>query len=162
MLFQLIFSVMPMFVSLFWAVMLVKDGAKNLPKRYLAFFLSLSVINYFTHAAFFNHQYALFGFMDNIWVFTSLSGYPLYYYYIRLLTSDVKINWKWSWIILPSVLLSAFSFIVYFLMSPQKINMFIHNIMYHEGVLEKPYPLLVQLQVLRTLLFKFIFFVQYA
>lgn len=160
MLFQLIFSVMPMFVSLFWAVMLVKDGAKNLPKRYLAFFLSLSVINYFTHAAFFNHQYALFGFMDNIWVFTSLSGYPLYYYYIRLLTSDVKINWKWSWIILPSVLLSAFSFIVYFLMSPQKINMFIHNIMYHEGVLEKPYPLLVQLQVLRTLLFKFIFFVQ--
>ena len=113
-----IFSIMPILVCLFWITILLHTGKTNLPKRYLAFFLILSSLNYLVHAAFFNHAYRLFAFMDNIWVFTSLAGYPLYYYYIRLLTHDLKINWRWSWILLPSIALSAFSFFIYFSTSP--------------------------------------------
>lgn len=160
MLFHLIFSIMPMFVCLFWVALLLSDGKGNLPKHYLAFFLALSVINYFTHASFFNHQYALFGFMDNIWVFTSLAGYAMYYYYIRLLTRDVNIDWRRSWIIVPSVLLSAFSFVLYVAMSPQELEVYIHGVMYHESGYGQPYPPLVQLQLLRMSLFKIVFVVQ--
>lgn len=160
MLFHHILSVMPMFVCLFWVILLLSDSNRNLPKNYLAFFLSLSVINYFVHAAFFNRQYGLFGFMENLWVFTSLSGYPLYYYYIRLLTRDIKINWRWSWILLPSLTLSVFSFVIYFAMSPEELNIFVRGVMYHEQGFTEPYPLLVRLQILRTSLFKAFFLVQ--
>ena len=160
MLFSSILSVMPMFVSLFWVTLLLCGRERNLSKRYLAFFLSLSVINYFTHAAFFNHEYELFAFMDNVWVFTSLSGYPLYYYYIRLLTHDEKINWRWSWILIPAFLLSLFSFLIYYSMSPKELDMFIHVVMYHETGYAEPYPQLVQLQLLRISLFQIIFIIQ--
>ncbi|MEA4917647.1 AraC family transcriptional regulator [Proteiniphilum sp.] len=162
MLFSLILSVMPMFVCLFWVILLLSGRERNLSKRYLAFFLSLSVINYFTHAAFFNYEYKLFAFMDNVWVFTSLAGYPLYYYYIRLLTHDVKINWRWSWIVAPSFLLSLFSFVIYFAMSPDELEMFIHGVMYHEAGYTEPYPQLVGLQILRMFLFQIIFIIQVA
>lgn len=162
MLFSLILSVMPMFVCFFWVMLLLCGRERNLSKRYLAFFLSLSVINYFTHASFFNREYELFAFMDNIWVFTSLAGYPLYYYYIRLLTHDVKINWRWSWIVAPSFLLSLFSFVIYFAMSSDELDLFIHGVMYHEAGYAEPYPQLVRLQILRISLFQIIFIVQVA
>lgn len=155
-----IFSIMPMFVCLFWSILLLIDTKQNLPKRYLAFFLSLSFINYFTHATFFNHQYAIFAFMDNLWVFTSLAAYPLYYYYIRLLTIDVKIQWRWSWIALPAIFLSIFSFVIYFRMSPSELHTFIHDVMYHENNTSAIYSRLIKLQILRTDLFKLFFFIQ--
>lgn len=160
MLLHRILSLMPMFVSLFWVMLLLIDSNRNLSKNYLAFFFSLTAINYFVHAAFFNREYSLFAFMDNIWVFTSLSAYPLYYYYVRLLTRDVKIDLRWSWILLPSLTLSVFSFAVYFAMSPEELDVFIHGIMYHEQGYTKPYSQLVNLQIFRTLLFKSIFLIQ--
>lgn len=161
MLFHLILSVMPMFVCLFWVILLLCDNNRNLPKSYLGFFLSLSVINYFTHAAFFNRQYHLFAFMENVWVFTSLAGYPLYYYYIRLLTRDTRIDWRWSWILLPALALSVFSFIVYFAMSPEELDLFIRRVMYHEPEYNDiSYPPSVRLQIFRIFLFKVFFSAQ--
>ncbi len=111
---HIVFSIMPMFVCLFWVVLLLIDKQRsNLSKRFLAFFLTLSIINYFTHALFFNHEYELYTRFDSIWCFTSLAGYPLYYYYIRLLTRDTKIEWKWLWLIFPSLILAGYSTVLY-------------------------------------------------
>lgn len=155
-----LFSLMPMFVTLFWAVLLLLDKKRNLPQGYLAIFLLVSFVNYLAHASFFLHEYRLFAFLDNLWVFTSLSGYPLYYYYLRLLTRDLKVQWRWIWILLPSFLLSLYSFVVYFLMSDQELYIFVHEFMYHEGQYSINLPLLVRLQILRTHVFKVIFAVQ--
>lgn len=155
-----IFSIMPILVCLFWITILLHTGKTNLPKRYLAFFLILSSLNYLVHAAFFNHAYRLFAFMDNIWVFTSLAGYPLYYYYIRLLTHDLKINWRWSWILLPSIALSAFSFFIYFSTSPDNMQAYIHSVMYHEEGYTEPLPLLMTLETFKDGAFKVIFPIQ--
>jgi len=151
---------MPILVCLFWITILLHTGKTNLPKRYLAFFLILSSLNYLVHAAFFNHAYRLFAFMDNIWVFTSLAGYPLYYYYIRLLTHDLKINWRWSWILLPSIALSAFSFFIYFSTSPDNMQAYIHSVMYHEEGYTEPLPLLMTLETFKNGAFKVIFPIQ--
>lgn len=155
-----ILSIMPLLVCLFWITMLLCNSRTNLPKRYLAFFLILSSINYLVHATFFNHAYRLFAFMDNIWIFTSLAGYPLYYYYIRLLTHDLKINWRWSWILLPSIALSAFSFFIYFSTSPNDIQAYIHSVMYHEEGYTQPRPLLMTLETFKDGAFKVIFPIQ--
>jgi AraC-like DNA-binding protein len=99
--------------------------------------------------------------MENIWVFTSLAVYPLYAYYIRLLTKDTKINWKYVWIILPSLILSLFSWILYFAMSPSEKTIYIHNIMYHEPYpAGSPYPFIIELQNIKHILFKIIFVIQ--
>ncbi len=160
MLLNSIFTVLPMFVCLMWTILLLSSKKQNAAKRYLAFFLTITTLNYFTHAAYFNKEYALFAFMDNIWVFTSLAGYPLFYYYIRLLTTDEKTDFKWLWILLPSFGLSVFSFAIYFSMSPEELNIFIHEVMYRKRTATGSYPQTVQLQILRMTLFKVIFAVQ--
>lgn len=152
---------MPMFVCLFWAIILLIDKQySNLSKRFLAFFLSLSIVNYFSHALYFNHQYQLFTVFDSIWCFTSLAGYPLYYYYIRLLTNDTHIEWKWIWLILPSLGLALFSGIIFILMSPAEIETFIHRVMYHKPEIDASYSPLIRLQIFRLILFKIIFILQ--
>ncbi len=160
MLFTSFFALMPTFVCLFWGVLLLLDKQRNLPKSYLAFFMFVTLVNYFTHAAFFMREFKLFAFLDNVWVFTSLASYPLYYYYIRLLTCDAKINWKWLVILLPAFLMSLFSFTTYFQMSQEELELFIHQHMYHQQLPVSDMPLLVRLQVLRTSVFKWVFAIQ--
>lgn len=160
MLLYYILSVMPLLICLLWAIILFRNSKTNLPKRYLAFFLLLSSLNYLVHASFFNYAYRLFAFLDNIWIFTSLAGYPLYYYYIRLLTHDLKINWQWSWILIPSIALSIYSFFIYFITSPDDMQAYIHSIMYHEEGYAQPSHLLMNLQTFKDGAFKVIFLLQ--
>ena len=160
MIFIIILSVLPMFVALYWIIVLLNTRYSNYSKRFLAFFLSLSVVNYFVHATYFNYDYELYGFMENFWIFTSLVGYPLYYYYIRLLTRDEKIDWKWIWIIMPSLGLSVFSFWLYFNLSKEEFDTFIHGIMYHEDEYSLEYTPLVRLELLKGVLFKIISIIQ--
>lgn len=156
-----IISVLPIVVCLFWIISLSAKRSSNLPKRYLVVFFCISVVNYFVHATFFNNQYELFAFMDNLWVFTSLAGYPLYYYYVRLLTCDTHIRWRIvAGLLLPAVLLSLYSFVIYFGMSATESDIFIHGVMYHELGYTRPYPMMVQLQIYRLSAFKIIFIIQ--
>ncbi len=160
MLFQFIIILLPMFVCLFGVILLLVSKQTNLPKNYLALSLSISSINYFVHALYFGYEYKLFAFMDNVWVFTSLSVYPMFYYYIRLLTRDEKMEWKWLWILTPSILLSVFSFTLYFMMSPSELSTYIHGVMYHHEGFDLEYTKLVNLQILKNKLFKIIFTIQ--
>lgn len=159
MLLESIFTTLPMFVCLFGVILLLLDDKKQLSKRYLSFFLLISFINYFTHAVYFNYQYKLFALMDNFWVLTSLSGYPLFYYYIRLLTKDEQINWKWMWSLLPAILLFSFSLILYFVMSTSEIEGYVQGVMYHKSEFFNTSNLL-QLQLIKNKLFKIIFLIQ--
>ncbi len=130
--FYNLFLYFPFFTALFWVVVLLLDNNKNNSKRFLTFFLTLSTINYFIHMLYFSKEYELYKYLESVWMFTSLVGYPLYYYYIRLLTKDVKINWKWVWLLFPAFFLSFYTAIIYLLMSQAEADYFIHNIMYNE------------------------------
>jgi AraC-like DNA-binding protein len=115
------------------------------------------LVNYLAHWFYFNHNYTVYRLLDSVWVFTSLAVYPLYYYYIRLLTVDLKLDWKWGWILIPAILLSSFSAVLYLLMSPAEIDVFTHEVLYHNREYQVGYPLLVRLQSVRVFLFKVIF-----
>lgn len=151
---------MPMFVSIFWMILLLFNKRQNYAKRYLTFFFFISTLNYFVHVLFFTKEYELFAFWDNIWFFTSLSVYPLYYYYIKLLTVDEKTDIKNWWMLLPAILLSLFSFVLYYLMSPEEISNYIRSTQYHEFELYDPYSNLVRLQLIKSNMFKIVFTVQ--
>jgi len=156
---QQIITFIPLFVTFFWFLLLLLDTKKNISKKFLTMFFGLCTILYFSHFIYFNHQFELYKILDNIWVFISLSVYPLYYYYIRLLTKDAKINWKWLWLITPALLVSVVSSVIYILMNNDEVNMFVNGILFEEG-LTKPYPKLIQIQSLRIPIFKIIFAIE--
>lgn len=148
-------STLPMFVCLFWVMLLLIDRQQmNLSKRFLVFFFSVSFVNYFSHTAYFNHQYQLYTVFDSIWCFTSLSVFPLYYLYIRLLTLDARVKWKWALVLIPSLSVALLSAVIYLLMSPDEVQTFVHGVLYSEPGYEPPYSSLIRLQLFRMSLFK--------
>ncbi len=155
------FTVMPLFVVLFWLLLFfLRSKKNNVAQQFLMLFLGVAFLNYIAHWFYFNHNYEAYRVMDSVWVFTSLASYPLYYYYIRLLTVDMKIQYRWSWILLPAILLSLFSATLYLLMSSEEIEQFTHELLYHNREQVGSFSLLISLQVLRINLFKFLFAIQ--
>lgn len=154
-----VFSILPAAVCVFWIFLLLVDKQKNRSKKFFILLLIFILVNFIAHAAFFNHKYELYTVLDSIWVFTSLLIFPLYYYYIRILTTDPAIQYKWSWLALPSFLLAIYSAVIYLLMTPAEVESFIQGIMYQKSGYE-PYSRLVRLQILREYLFKILFSVQ--
>lgn len=110
----------PMYVTAFWAVALFSTaGNKNLPKQILAFFMVLAFFLYFSHALYFQEQYRAYLIFDPVYMFCALSVYPMYYWYICMLTIDSSINLRRLWLFLPALILSLLYTGVYFLMSPE-------------------------------------------
>lgn len=157
-----IFTVLPLFVVFFWLMLFLLDGRGERAKRFMSLFLGVVLVNYIAHWFYFNHNYEVYKILDSVWVFTSLSVYPLYYYYLRLLTIDVRINFRWGWILLPAVILSLFSAILYLVMSPAESEQFVQEILYHNSDSHNSYPLTVRLQEMRIHLFRYIFVVEVA
>lgn len=151
---------MPSFVIIFWLILFCLEKNKNKAKRFLIFFLSVALVNYTSHWHYFNHNYETYHILDSIWVFTSLSVFPLYYYYIRLLTIDVKVNYYWFWILIPAFTLSLFSAFIYMMMSPQETEIFNNEILFHNRPSTGNYSMLIKLQILRMELFKVIFAIE--
>lgn len=155
---QQFFTGLPLFVVLFWLLLFILEYKNSdLAKRFLVVFLAVASLNYLAHWFYFNHNYTAYNILDSVWVFTSLAAYPIYYYYIRLLTIDTKINLKWIWILFPAILLSLFSAILYLLMSPEEITLFTKEILYHIQSNESEYSTLINLQTLRRNLVRIVF-----
>lgn len=81
------FSTLPFEVCLFWFVVLAMKFRKNdIAKRMLAVFAGVCTVLYLCHAFYFlGHSDLL---TETVWVFCSMSVYPLYYLYICRLTSS--------------------------------------------------------------------------
>lgn len=152
-----LFTIMPAFVILFWLVLFFLDDNKTKAKRFLTLFLSVALVNYTIHWCYFNHNDKIYYILENFWIITSLSVYPLYFYYIRYLTKDIEINYNWIWILTPAFGLALFSAIIYILMSAQEIDIFMHEILYHDRPQSQEYSTLINLQLLRIDIFKIIF-----
>lgn len=154
MLFHFLLSLFPLFVSLFWVALLLMSRKNIIPNYYLALILSFSVIPLFTRILYFERQYQLFAWLDHLLIFTSLSAFPLLYYYIRLSTHEQEIDRRWMWMLLPSPILALLSFFLSFAMSPEELNLYTRHILFHEGGIQQPYPMLVQGQIIRMVFCK--------
>jgi len=109
----------PMYVTGFWAVvLLLSPGKKNPAKRFLGIFMILAFGVYFSHAIFFQKQYSVYLYFDPVYLFSSLSVYPMYYLYIRLLTEKSNLELKNLIVLLPALVLGITSAIIYILMTP--------------------------------------------
>jgi len=76
----------PVYITLFWSILLnFKSGSSQAAKRILGKFMLACVVVYLTHFLFYSHFTKLVCLIEPLYQFASLSVYPLFYIYFRLL-----------------------------------------------------------------------------
>jgi AraC-like DNA-binding protein len=106
--FLFIIVATPVYVTLFWAiVMLTGETKNNRPRLMLGLFMLTAALLYVCHAVFFLNHQVLYLVVDSFYLLVSLSVYPLYYWYVKLLTSETQLH-AWNLLhFIPAVVLSA-------------------------------------------------------
>lgn len=100
--FKIIFGTLPAWVCLAWAITHVpRYSAADLARKKLTWFLGAATLLYFSHAYYFNLGSNRW--VEGVWLFASLASYPLYYLYIRQLTTEAAISRRWLMVLLPGV-----------------------------------------------------------
>jgi len=107
----------PMYVTAFWAVVfLLSPIKKNRAKHFLGLFMFVAFLLYLSHALFFKQEFGAYLVMDPVYTFASLAVYPMYYWYIRLLTVEPTINYRNLLLLMPAFIVSVATLFVYVLM----------------------------------------------
>lgn len=128
-----IFTYTPMYVTLFWAVVLLSGHRQNnLAKHFLGVFMVVAFVLYLSHAVFFNRRLGIYPLFDVLYVMSSLSVYPLYFWYIRLLTVDTTLKMKNLWMLIPAFILGIVTAAIYLLMTPGERMQYINHYLLHE------------------------------
>ena len=108
----------PMYITFFWAVVLLLTRRENnRAKFFLGFFMFTAFLLYLSHSVFFQRFVSAYLIFDPIYGFTSLSVYPLYFWYIKLLTVETSYRWHNLSLLIPGIVISLISFVLYLLMS---------------------------------------------
>lgn len=128
---QAFISTCPFFVCLFWLLVLVHKPTRNKARACLCVFMAVCVCLFFCHAAFFNHEYALYYAIDVVYSCTSMALYPLFYLYIRLLTKSGTV-WRYGWVFLPTLLFTLSQAFLYAYMPDDEQTHFVHQIIFGE------------------------------
>lgn len=125
----------PMYVTLFWAVvLLLSKRSTNRAKHFLGVFMILAFFIYLSHAVYFKKHNDVFLYFDPLYNFASLSVYPLYYWYIKLLTVDTHVNLKNLRLLLPALLFGLATLGTYWFMSHQERINYVDGFLFKEPV----------------------------
>jgi len=97
----------PVYVTLFWSVILsLFPEEKTAPRAFLGKFMIAAFVVYVSHLLFFSSLSDIYCRLDPFYQLASLMVYPLFYIYIRLLTTDKHFSFRkhYHFLILPIVL----------------------------------------------------------
>ncbi len=120
----------PMYVTLFWTIVLLSTRReKNRAKFFLGIFMFSAFGVYLSHAHFFQKVESGYIYFNSIYNFASLAVYPLFYWYVRLLT--VELDYKTVNLIhlVPGFLAGISSFVVFRMMSIDEQKTYFHYLM---------------------------------
>lgn len=154
-----VFTLMPMFVSLLWAFVLLSTSKYNKAKKVLGFFMLATFMLFVTHFVYYNNLKEHYLVFDILFVFCSLIIYPLYYLYIKVLTKSPAIHRTDYLLFLPAVLQVTLVTLVYALMEKDIRTSYIEQFLFSRGQFHSAPPLL-KLQILLTYVLQAVYFIQ--
>ena len=134
------FSMMPMFVCLFWSVILASEliiNGKNRPKIHLLAFMMTATILYMGHCVFFNHSTHILPVTDTMYSVMNLAVYPMFYLYICSLTERKKEQPLQYVMLCPAIVLGAMVGTLYGMMTKEETMQFFDLYLYegtHNGL----------------------------
>lgn len=151
----------PIFITLFWSIVfLIQLNKKDDAKIQLGIFMAVAFVLYFTHAIFFNNLHNLYSYLECIYIFTSLSVYPLYYNYLQVISSN-KIELKFRIIhLLPALLLSCVALILTLFLSAEQRVMYVQEILMNKNLKEISLANLIQIKGVIFFISRIIFIFQ--
>lgn len=150
----------PMYVTLIWGIILsFTRNENNKAKFFLSLFMFTAFLLYLSHAVFFKQNVLLYTCFDPLYIFASLTVYPLYYWYVKLLTIESSIRMYNLRMFIPAVVLTAASFILYQIMEKDEVNSYIYGFLLKHREAESE-TLLIKLQKINYILVRIVFGIQ--
>lgn len=111
----------PVYITAFWSILLnFHPGKNNVAKRFLGKFMLACVVVYLTHFLYFSKISVFAHLIEPLYQFASLSVYPLFYIYFRLLLVDKKFSLRKHGIYLLAPILLSLIFLVAILALPKE------------------------------------------
>lgn len=153
----LVFS--PIFVSLFWAIVLLSFPYTNQSyKRILGFFMLGCLGIYTSHAVYFRELKMIYWMLDVLYQCSTLLVYPFFYLYLRSLTRNEPITRKDWKFFMPSLGLASITLLLYLLMSPEQRLSYVDGFLYDRA--ENMDDILVKVQSFLYVSGRFIYSIQ--
>jgi len=119
----------PLYATLFWAIVLVMGTYRmNRAKFMLGVFMTVAFLLYLGHAFYFTREFRIFTWYEWIYTLTSLSVFPLYYHYIRLLTVQVKLTLSDFLHYIPALIIAITSLLLIIFMGPINRLTYLHQL----------------------------------
>ncbi|HSH19672.1 MAG TPA: helix-turn-helix domain-containing protein [Draconibacterium sp.] len=118
----------PLYITLFWSVVFfIQIDKVDKSKINLGIFMVTAFLLYFSHVIFFSNQYKLYSFIEVVYIFSSLSVYPMYFIYIFLLTSNKLVSGKFLFHFVPAIILSVIALVITLFLSPEERILYVKD-----------------------------------
>lgn len=130
--FKEIILLNPIYVTIFWAIVLSFQGNKSyIPKVFLGRFMIVASLVYISHFFYFTKNSQLYFYFDSIYTLAYLLVYPLYHIYIRLLTVDVELSFRkhFKFLVAP-LLLFVLTLIGYIVMGRDEGMQYVNDVLF--------------------------------
>lgn len=134
---HLIVSFLPMAVCAFWSVAIAMnlwEQGNRAAHRQLLLWAVTATLLYAGHFVFFNRITSEIPASDTIYVVCNLLVYPLYLYYITMLTKGTVSRRQWWLTILPPVIIGIIVAVVYAMMSQEECRLFVDTYLYNNSM----------------------------
>ncbi len=150
----------PMYVTFFWAlVLLITKHENNRARFFLGVFMFVAFLLYLSHAHFFKKLNSTFHIFEPIYIFASLSVYPLYYWYIKLLSVESGYRWVNLRLFIPAVFFALTSIILYWVMSTEERQLYINELVLNRK-LNNSDSIVIRIQKINIMVSRIVFFIQ--
>jgi len=127
-----IFLLNPVYVAFFWAIVLhIPGDERNRARSFLGKLMIVAFVNYLSHFFFFEKMYDIYIWLDCFYHLASLSLYPMFYIYARLLVADEKLSFRkhYRYFVAPVFVFVALA-AGYIMMEYEKDYYFISEVLY--------------------------------
>lgn len=133
MIFSSLIITFPTFACLFWACIFLLEYKRSPKEKKLMFwFMLTATFLYFGHYCYFGKAYEVLPFTDTLYSFANLAVYPIYYLYVRYITTN-RLERKWCLgVLLPAILIAASNLLAYSCENKESVQAFIAEYLYHE------------------------------
>jgi AraC-like DNA-binding protein len=149
-----------MYVTFFWAiVLLISKRENNRARFFLGVFMFVAFLLYLSHAHFFKKLNSIYHVFESVYIFASLSVYPLYYWYIKLLTVEPRYKWKNLRLLLPAIIFASASLVLYLLMGADERQLYIGELFLRKH-LDTSDSFLIRAQKINVLASRIVFVIQ--
>lgn len=102
-------------------------------KRIMFWFMLTATVLYFGHFCYFNHYVSVIPFTDTLYSFANLAVYPIYYMYVRRVTTGKPLSLRTILLLLPALIISSTNALLYGMMDEGSMQQFINSYLYHES-----------------------------